>query len=415
MSEKYNISGLFDKVQSPEILRQEVERKLVPLDPSLFEPYKQLAVPIEQVYLSRPDEDYTLRVRASYDPSGEVYTATLKNNGVMTPYGMSRLEIETPIDRETFLRYSADPAYPRVKKLRTELTPGVTIDWIAGVELPLIEVEGSANCESAAAFYEDYQQAMIDVTGDPAYDNSTIAYEQFGGNFEPRRELTVESIVDEMAAQLHIGKERVVVGISGMSGSGKTTLANEVELELLSRFGEDLPPAVRLSTDDYHRGKTWLETTYGQPWTNWDAPEVYDTASLARDVESLLTGNTIDKKYFDFEGEETIIDGTLTPAPFVIIEGIFAGSPDLARVRDLHFNVPTPIATTVGRDLLRLMHSDRPNNSISSPEARLRYQLETAIPTYEAQERPRRNTWSGSVRPIGQVALRARSESANPL
>jgi uridine kinase len=199
-----------------------------------------------------------------------------------------------------------------------------------------------------------------------------------------------------------------------MSGSGKTTLANEVALELLNRFGESLPGAVRLSTDDYHRGKTWLETTYGQPWTNWDAPEVYDTARLARDVELLQAGDAIDKKHFDFEREETVVDGTLSPAPFVIIEGIFAGSPHLAHVRDLHFNVPTPIATTVGRDLLRLMHSDRPNNSIGSPEARLRYQLETAIPTYQAQERPRRNTWSGSVRPIGQVALRAQNESAGP-
>jgi uridine kinase len=414
MSEKYNTSELFDQIQNPETLRQEVERKLVPLDPSLFEPYKQLAVPIEQVYLSRPDEDYTLRVRASYTPSGEVYTATLKNKGVMTPYGMSRLEIETPIDREAFLRYSADPAYPRVKKVRTELTTGVTIDWIEGVDLPVIEVEDSANRESAAAFYEDYRQAMIDVTGDPAYDNSTIAYEQFAGDFESAGELTAESVVDEMVAQLRTGKERVVIGISGMSGSGKTTLANEVELELLNRFGDSLPAAVRLSTDDYHRGKTWLETTHGQPWTNWDAPEVYDTASLAHDVDLLLAGSTIDKKHFDFEREEAVIDGTLAPAPFILIEGIFAGSPHLARIRDLHFNVPTPIATTVGRDLLRLMHSDRPNNSIGNPEARLRYQLETAIPTYEAQERPRRNTWSGSVRPIGQVALRAQSELADP-
>ena len=411
MNETFKVSELFDQVDNPEQLRHEVERKLIPLDPTLFEPYKQVAVPIEQIYLSQPGEDYSLRVRAAYTPNGTEYTATLKNKGIMTPHGLSRLEVESFITREAY-EYYAQKDRPRIKKLRATLVPGVTIDWIDEVDLPLIEIEDSANHESAAAFYEDYQQALADVTGDPAYDNSSIAYEQFKGTFEPIRELTAESVVDEMVAQLHTGKKRVVVGISGMSGSGKTTLANDVELELLSRFGEHLQPPVRLSTDDYHRGKTWLEATYQKPWANWDAPEVYDTVALSRDVETLLAGSTVNKRYFDFEREETVTEGIHTPAPFVIIEGIFAGSPHLARVRDLHFNVPTPIATTVGRDLLRLMHSDRPNNSISSPEARLRYQLETAIPTYQSQERPRRNAWSGSVRPIGEVALRAQSESA---
>ena len=414
MSEIFTNEQIFDRPESQERLRQEVERKLLPLDPDLFEPYKQLAVPIEQIYLNQPDEDYTLRVRASSTPDGEHYTATLKNKGVMTPYGLSRLEIETPISHETYLRYANNPAYPRIRQLRAELTSGVTIDWIEGMPLPLIEVENSGALSSAADFYEDYQSALIDVTGDPTYDKSTIAFSQFEGSFEPIQELSAENIVDEMVAQLRTGKEQVVIGISGMSGSGKTTLANEVELNLMNRFGESRTVAARLSTDDYHRGKTWLEATYGSPWTNWDAPEVYDTERLACDIKSLLAGNSIDKKYFDFEREETVTDGTLTPAPFVIVEGIFAGSPHLKRIRDLHFNLPTPIATTVGRDLLRLLHSDRPNNSIGSPEARLRYQLETAIPTYQSQERPRRNTWSGSVRPIGQVALRAQSESADP-
>ena len=108
--------------------------------------------------------------------------------------------------------------------------------------------------------------------------------------------------------------------------------------------------------------------------------------------------------------EEIVVDGTQSPSPFVIIEGIVAGGPDLQHVRDLHFCVPTPVATTVGRDILRLIHSDRPNNSIASPEERLRYQLETAIPTYEAQQRPTRNTWSASVRSIGRVAWLSQNE-----
>jgi uridine kinase len=413
MSEKLSIDKLFDQVADQELLRQEIERKLVPLNPSHFEPYKQLAVPIEQIYLSRPDEDFTLRVRAAHTPAGQEYTATLKNRGVMTPHGLSRLEVESPITRETYERY-AGADHPRVKKLRATLAPGVTVDWIEDMELPLIEIEDSGNLPSAAAFYDDYRAALVEVTGDPQYDNSTIAFEQFDGSFEPLPELHASMIVDDMIAQLSTGRSHVVVGISGMSGSGKTTLANEVENELLRRFGERLPIPVRVSTDDYHRGKTYLEATYQAPWTNWDAPEVYDTAALSGDIRRLLAGDTVEKRRFDFEREEVVTDGVLLPSPFVIVEGIFAGSQDLAPVRNLHYNVPTPVATTIGRDLLRLVHSDRPNNSISSPEARLRYQLETAVPTYEAQERPRRNTWSASVRPIGRVALRAQSAWPDP-
>lgn len=413
MSEKLSYEQVFEQVADQEQLRQEVERKLLPLDPSLFEPYKQIAVPIEQIYLNRPDEDFTLRVRAAHTPAGEEYTATLKNKGIMTPHGLSRLEVETSISRETYQQYAAAD-HPRIKKLRATLAPGVTIDWIEGIELPLIEVEDSAHLPSAAAFYEDYQAALVEVTGDPQYDNSTIAFEHFNGSFEPLPELNAGMIVDDMIAQLSTGKPQVVVGISGMSGSGKTTLANEVASELLSRFGERLPAPVRVSTDDYHRGKAYLETTYHMPWTNWDAPEVYDTAALAHDLEKLRAGEVIEKKHFDFEREETVVDGLLLPSPFVIVEGIFAGSRDLTNVRDLHYNVPTPIATTIGRDLRRLMHSDRPNNSISSPEARLRYQLETAVPTYQAQERPRRNVWSASVRPIGRAAWLAQNESGGP-
>ena len=114
-------------------------------------------------------------------------------------------------------------------------------------------------------------------------------------------ELNAEVVVNEMIAHLQTGKPQVTVGISGMSGSGKTTLANEVGQALLQHFGERIPQPVRLSTDDYHRGKAWLEATYGAPWTNWDAPEVYDTTGMARDVAALHAGQSINKQHFDFE------------------------------------------------------------------------------------------------------------------
>ncbi len=407
MSEKLLNENNFEQ------LSYEVERKLIPTDPALFAPYEQLAEPIEQVYLSHPDETYTLRVRAHHAFDGDHYTAALKDRGELTAHGLARLEVETEIDQATYERYASNPLYPRVTKRRATLVDGVTIDWIDGLEHPLVEIENSGNSPLAAQFHTDFSHTLLDVTGDPAYDNSTIAYEQFDGSFEPLPELSADTIVSEIIAQFQTGKLHTVVGISGMSGSGKTTLACEVRDELTRQFGDDLPPVVQLSTDDYHRGKHRLEATHGAPWTNWDLPEVYDTETLAGHIAALKSGQAIPRHTFDFPRQETVITGVVEPSPIVIVEGIFAGSPDLAPVRDLHFNVPTPIATTVARDLLRLVSSDRANSSITTPEERLRYQLETAIPTYQAQERPRRNSWSGSVRTIGKVAWLLRNASAD--
>lgn len=400
--------------QNFEQLSYETERKLVPIDATLFAPYEQLAEPIEQVYLSRPDEDYTLRVRAHQTPQGSRYTATLKDKGEMTPHGLARLEVETDIDQATYELYANSSQYPRVTKRRAALVEGVTVDWIDGFPQPLIEIENSGNNPLAAQFYTDFSANMLDVTGDRAYDNSSIAYEQFDGSFEPLAELSAADIVAELISQFQIGKSHTVVGISGMSGSGKTTLAHDVHHELVRQFGEDLPPVIQLSTDDYHRGKHYLEAAYGAPWTNWDLPEVYDTETLASHLAALKSGQPIPRQRFDFPRQEAVVTGVIEPSPIIIVEGIFAGSPDLQTVRDLHFTVPTPLATTVARDLLRLVSSDRSNSSIATPEARLRYQLETAIPTYQAQERPRRNSWASSVRTIGKVAWLSRNASAAP-
>lgn len=400
--------------KSFEQLSYEVERKLVPIDEALFAPYEQLAEPIEQVYLSRPDEDFTLRVRAQHTPDGTRYTATLKDKGELTAHGLARLEVESEITQDAYERYASNPAYPRITKRRATLIDGVTIDWIDGFDQPLIEIENCGNNPLAAQFYDDFSANMFEVTGDDTYENSTIAYEQFDGTFEPLQDLSAAFIVDEIVAQLQTGKPQVTVGISGMSGSGKTTLAREVKQELIRQFGDTLPAVVELSTDDYHRGKHYLEATYGAPWTNWDLPEVYDTETLARHLAALKSGQAIPQQTFDFPRQETVVTGVIEPSSVVLVEGIFAGSPHLARVRDLHFTVPTPLATTLARDLLRLASTDRSNSSIATPEARLRYQLETAIPTYQSQERPRRNSWASSVRAIGKAAWLSRNVSAAP-
>lgn len=181
-------------------------------------------------------------------------------------------------------------------------------------------------------------------------------------------------------------------------------VAVPIEQSMLNAYGEEFAPLV-ISTDDYHFGKTHLDSTHGAPWTEWDDPRTYNTAELARDLEGLKQGASLIRRHFSFETEEPVFDDETVGSPFVLIEGLYAGSKDLAEVRDLHFELPTGIATGIGRDIRRLIVENRANRAFPTPESRLRYQIETALPLYLAQERPSRNSFSESLRPLAERAV----------
>jgi hypothetical protein len=189
-----------------------------------------------------------------------------------------------------------------------------------------------------------------------------------------------------------------------MAGSGKSSAAREVQARLEAKLGAEYRPVV-ISTDDYHRGKKWLEATYGAPWENWDDPRVYHTQELADDLSRLAAGEPILRRHFDFQSEEVVYDDIIEPSPFVIVEGLYAGSRDLEAVRTLHYDMPVGPATSIGRDARRLIIEGRANGSIGTPEERVRYQVEVALPTYMAQERPKGNSFSAHSRPLAERAF----------
>ena len=143
--------------------------------------------------------------------------------------------------------------------------------------------------------------------------------------------------------------------------------------------------SIVLSTDDYHRGNTWL-TQYngGEPWTKWDDAVVYDTAAMAVDLAELRAGRPIWQRTIDFSVCEPKIVGALQPAPVVIIEGIYAGSADIASSDSLGYEMTTPLATCVGRRLLRDLR-ERPQ--FADPVASLEYMLREAEPAYRNQSK----------------------------
>lgn len=391
--------------------RRETEQKLIPSNPEVFvELFKAKATPIEQIYLSSPDDEFSLRLRCSYLPDGSIYKATQKDRGAIVDSALERTEIDTEISHDAYEHFAAMDL-PRIHKFRFDIADGVSVDFYDSEQTPVIvEVENKDAAERAqliAMIEAATNSRLIDKSDSPALTNEHIAH-QCSPEHSPRTPESLDAfsarIAREMVAHYVAGKQQVVVGLTGMSGSGKTTVTRAIEAHIVEAFGESYRPII-LSTDDYHFGKTKLEQQYGAPYSDWDSPLTYNTAELAADLEQLAEGTPLLRRHFNFETEEPSYDNVVNPSPFVVIEGLYAGSKDLAAVRDLHFELPTSIATSIGRDVRRLIIENRANRAFPTPESRLQYQIETALPLYLSQERPSRNSFSASMRPLAERAF----------
>jgi uridine kinase len=112
-----------------------------------------------------------------------------------------------------------------------------------------------------------------------------------------------------------MNNEILVIGIAGGTGSGKTTLMNN----LIQRFGDVVTV---LSHDNYYRRNDHL--TYEQRCQiNYDEPAALETDLMARHLEQLRRGESIQCPVYDFSqhnrSNETI---TISPTSVIIVEGI---------------------------------------------------------------------------------------------
>lgn len=396
---------------NPELEKfNETEHKLTPTDPELLvRLFKAEAQPIEQIYLSTPHDEFSLRVRASHSPEGSTYTSTQKTRGEIVGDALQRGEVETEISQEAF-DYYKERGLPSIHKLRTQVMEGVHVDFYDDEEEPVVVEVEHKDPEIRAYLLKVMQDmvgnSLVDRSDDPTLTNEAMAFRHLERTKAPESlDVFSERVLAEMVAHYVSGKQQVIVGLTGMSGSGKTTVTKAVQERIVELYGEHMKPIV-ISTDDYHFGKKKLEEVYGAPYTAWDAPHTYNTEELAFDLERLAEGFPLVKRHFSFQTEEPEFEEDVFPAsPFVIIEGLYAGSKDLKEVRDLHFSLPTGIATSVGRDVRRLVIDGRANRAFPTPQSRLRHQIEVALPTYLEQEKPERNAFSASVRPMAERAF----------
>lgn len=352
----------------------ETERKFISLQPAELAPLlsHESKVAIEQVYISTPEEPFSLRLRSTATDDGYAYEATLKDRGTLETDGIRRLEVTTPISAELYDFYAADtPAV--LRKIRVEPLPDIVVDFYEDGTVQL-ESEHPGRWREFAATYD---AAVSEVTGLPAGDSEHRAYRGVSYDLPPA--VSIEKVIDSIIEKKQSTSAPVFVHIGGRSGSGKSTIVQEIVRTLSARgVTSDV-----LSTDDYHRGQSWL-TDYnnGEPWLHWDEPIVYDTEAMAKDLAALRAGQTVTRRTINWHTVEPQYGASLSAPEVIIIEGIYALASEITDPVDIVVELPTPLATCIGRRLLRDL-KERPQ--FADPSASLIYMLSEVEPAYRRQ------------------------------
>ena len=109
-----------------------------------------------------------------------------------------------------------------------------------------------------------------------------------------------------------------VIGVAGGSGSGKSTVTREV----LASIGPDMAAVVM--QDDYYLDQTAMSPEDRRK-TNYDHPDAFDWPLMMQHVQALSRGQAIEMPEYNFylhnRSSKTI---TVTPAPVIVVEGLFA-------------------------------------------------------------------------------------------
>jgi uridine kinase len=109
-----------------------------------------------------------------------------------------------------------------------------------------------------------------------------------------------------------------IIGVAGGSGSGKTFFLN--------CFLEHFSPAevCLVSQDDYYIPVAHTMTREENKLYNFDLPATIDRQHFYKDIQSLISGETVLKKEYTFNNPElTPKTLEIKPAPIMLVEGLF--------------------------------------------------------------------------------------------
>jgi len=169
----------------------------------------------------------------------------------------------------------------------------------------------------------------------------------------------------------------LVIGIAGGTGSGKTTLMNN----LIQRFAGSVTV---LSHDNYYRRNDHL--TYEQRCLiNYDEPAALETDLMARHLDALRHGETIQCPVYDFtqhnRSDKTI---EISPKSVIIVEGILIfENKELRDLMDIKIFVDTDADVRLCRRIKRDV-----NKRGRSLESVLQQYQETVKPMHEKYVEP---------------------------
>ena len=169
----------------------------------------------------------------------------------------------------------------------------------------------------------------------------------------------------------------LVIGIAGGTGSGKTTLMKNI----INRFGDVVTV---LSHDNYYRRRD--ELTYEERCAiNYDEPDALETDLMARHLDELRHGRSIDCPVYDFTQHNRSNDTVrIDPRNVIIVEGIliFENQP-LRELMDIRIFVDTDADVRLCRRIKR----DVNKRGRSLESVLLQYQ-QTVKPMHEKYVEP---------------------------
>ena len=139
----------------------------------------------------------------------------------------------------------------------------------------------------------------------------------------------------------------LVIGIAGGTGSGKSTLMEE----LVTRFGDEVTV---LSHDNYYRRRDGISMEDRQK-INYDEPAALETDLMARHLDQLRHGETVECPVYDFT-QHNRSDKTkvLVPKKVIIVEGILIfETKELRDLMDIRIFVDTDADVRLCRRIAR--------------------------------------------------------------
>ncbi len=381
-----------EHMESPEFNTENL-LTLRPIHPEMFAHLRDRAAHVTQLYLNHQDESCRLKLESTEHPNGATsHKAILESINTYTNDRDYSKSFETEITQEAFDFYLHQPTYPRLDKQRYQVSSGVAIDWIDDND-PLLIIDVTAHIPDII----NLSPELYEHVDSPLFDDEFRARRSIDDAelFTHPSELSAEKIAAEITQHQQSGNTYTFVTIGGRSGSGKSTMRQAIIEEITYLLPDT--PLVEVSTDDYHRGLTWL-TEYNrtinksnQPWDDWDTRIVYNIDLARREIEQLMQGehsSPIAKRAYNFAAQEPAdITEHMQPAPIIILDGLHAGDPAFDDIAHLRYEVPTGVATSIWRRLDRDFTTGRSiGDNVSSPEKLLRYMVERAEPAYQAQK-----------------------------